>query len=173
MHTIGHALEQNREVFAVPGPWNAPGCEGTNRLIQEGAAKLIMSGEDVLCELIDRFPGKLKRLPPLTSEEVVQRVSDVVDTVAAKKPAEEKTVDIPPAEDYIDWIECKNGLTDDQQTVMLALAGQKALLADEIVERTQLPARRVLSALTILQVQGYAAEESGKRFRLSVRLKME
>ena len=37
----------------------------------------------------------------------------------------------------------------------------------------QLPARLVLSALTILQVQGYVREESGKRFSLAVRLKME
>ena len=41
------------------------------------------------------------------------------------------------------------------------------------MERTQIPARRVLSALTLLQVQGYVTEEPGKRFRAQVRLKME
>ena len=172
MHTVSHALEQNRDVFAVPGPWNGVSSEGTNRLIQEGAAKLIMCAEDVLCEIRDRFPGQLRSVPPLSSEVVEQRVEDVAAVV--QRPAEkEKTVDIPENEVYIDWKECKAGLTDDQQTVMLAFEGKKSLLADEIVERTQLQARRVLSSLTILQIQGYVTEESGKRFRLAVRLKME
>ena len=34
-------------------------------------------------------------------------------------------------------------------------------------------ARRVLSALTLLQIQGYVSEESGKRFQALVKLKME
>ena len=56
--------------------------------------------------------------------------------------------------------------------MLLALA-EGARKADDLVEQTQLPVRRVLSALTILQVQGYAREESGKRYRLTVRLNME
>ena len=55
---------------------------------------------------------------------------------------------------------------------MLAL-GEKTLRPDDLVELTQLPARRVLSSLTILQVHGYVTEESGKRFCAAVRLKME
>ena len=47
------------------------------------------------------------------------------------------------------------------------------LRADDLVERTQIPARRVLSALTLLQVKGYVSEESGKRFQAVVKLKME
>ena len=50
--TVGHALDQDREVFAVPGPVGAPESEGTNRLIQEGCAKLILNGDDVLLSLI-------------------------------------------------------------------------------------------------------------------------
>ena len=45
--------------------------------------------------------------------------------------------------------------------------------ADDLVERTQIPVRRVLSALTLLQIQGYVTEESGKRFKAAVKLKME
>jgi DNA processing protein len=45
------ALEQGREVFALPGNVNSPKSVGTNRLIQEGAAKLVMSVEDILEEL--------------------------------------------------------------------------------------------------------------------------
>lgn len=173
LHTVGHALEQNRDVFAVPGPWNAASSEGVNLLIQEGVAKLIMSGEDVLCELRDRFPARLRKVAPMAPEVLEQRRDDVGKHMTRSPVQPEKEVDIQPDVEYIDWMECKNNLTEDQRTVMLVLAEGKMLHADEIVERTQLPARRVLSALTMLQLQSYVTEESGKRFRLAVRLKME
>ncbi len=48
--TVHHALEQNREVFAVPGSIFSPGSTGTNHLIQEGA-KLVLGVMDILEEL--------------------------------------------------------------------------------------------------------------------------
>jgi DNA processing protein len=47
------AIEQNREVFAVPGAVTKDSSAGTNRLIQRGHAKLVMTVEDVLEELPD------------------------------------------------------------------------------------------------------------------------
>nr|WP_242664251.1 DNA-processing protein DprA [Chlorobium sp. N1] len=55
LNTASSALEQNREVFAVPGSIFSEGSRGTNRLIQEGQAKPVMAVEDVLQEFGPAF----------------------------------------------------------------------------------------------------------------------
>ena len=45
------ALDQNREVFAVPGSIYSPTYRGANKLIQEGEAKLVTKASDILEEL--------------------------------------------------------------------------------------------------------------------------
>jgi DNA processing protein len=49
--TASFALDQGKEVFAVPGNLGVRQSEGTNLLIQKGEAALIRSAEDVLIEL--------------------------------------------------------------------------------------------------------------------------
>lgn len=71
--TAHHALEQGREVFAVPGRVHARYSEGSNRLIKAGA-KLVETWEDVLSELVPqlRRQGAGRPTPPppaLTSAE--------------------------------------------------------------------------------------------------------
>ncbi|OGO00523.1 MAG: DNA protecting protein DprA [Chloroflexi bacterium RBG_13_52_12] len=51
MITARDALEQNREVFAIPGSILSPASRGTNRIIQAGEAKLVNRYTDILEEL--------------------------------------------------------------------------------------------------------------------------
>lgn len=63
-----------------------------------------------------------------------------------------------------------HGLTDDQMKLLRELAqGEKQV--DDLIELTQIPARRVLSALTMLELDGYVAQSGGKRFSIQVELK--
>ncbi len=58
--TVDFALEQGREVFAIPGNLNNPNAAGTNRLIQQGA-KLVTDVDDIREELDLFFEKPLKK----------------------------------------------------------------------------------------------------------------
>jgi len=64
MITARLALDQNREVFAVPSPLSPGGKSGTNLLIREGNAFLVESAEDILQELASQLKGLIAGPPP-------------------------------------------------------------------------------------------------------------
>ena len=65
--TVRHALEQDREVFCVPGSIYSSASKLTNQLIQE-SAKLVVQVEDVLEELkLSALTGEQPALPGLLS----------------------------------------------------------------------------------------------------------
>ncbi|OQY75106.1 MAG: DNA protecting protein DprA [Ignavibacteriales bacterium UTCHB3] len=67
LHTAAFANDQGRAVFAIPGNINSKKSGGTNRLIQNGEAKLVMETDDILEELnikpIDRANAEPEELP--------------------------------------------------------------------------------------------------------------
>ncbi len=156
--TAHTALEQGRDVFAVPGPINAPQSRGCNRLIADGAAALAMSADDVLWEYEARYPHKLHHghaeLPRTFGYQARQEQAAEKEAAPKKHPS----LDLRTA-----------GLTDDQLCILRRLRDGE-MQVDDLIEAVELPTRRVLSALTVLQIEGYVAESSGKRFSIQVEL---
>ena len=160
------ALEQGREIYAVPGPINAPASVGCNRLIRDGAG-LAAEGWDVLRDFQERFPEKLRPsrdLPvwtPLpTRRRARQKPEAAPEPEAVPKP--EKT----PALRTVG----PEGLTDDQMALLRALDPERPVQVDDLIETTGIPARRVSSALTMLEIDGCAAQHDGKRYTRTVEL---
>ena len=164
--TARRALEQNRDVFAVPGNWDASLSRGPNRLIQRGEAKLVLEPWDILEEYEHTYPHKIHPRPPL--EDTWKPVAPTAQARQSPQRVPEETLQEPAV--VIDLIQDPEALTDDEREILLVLRG-KLSTADDVIEATGLPAKRVLSALTMLQVQGLVFEEAGKRFRTSVVIK--
>ncbi|MCP3981051.1 MAG: DNA-protecting protein DprA, partial [bacterium] len=77
LSTANHAVEQGREVLAVPGPVSSARSTGCNKLIQQGA-KLIQNIEDILEELPPSYRGlvaKPESFPHLDGVPNLQRLS--------------------------------------------------------------------------------------------------
>ena len=167
MLTMDHALEQDRDIFAVPGPLDAPLSEGTNYLIQQGA-KLVTCGGDILSEYWARFPRKLAFSAPLTPEAAQARLDSLAREREEKRPAGPAPEEAAGREP-VPRSRQRERFTDDELSLLAAL-GDRTLSPDQLVELTQIPAKRVLSALTMLQIQGALEERPGRRYASLVRL---
>lgn len=168
MSTVRHAMDQDRDIFAIPGAIDAPMSEGTNWLIQQGA-KLVTRGEDILEEYRSRFPGRLGRREPLSPQAVQQRLEDMEQETVASVKQEMPDEDQKPRLERVPRAEQADRFTDDQLAILRAL-GEENCSTDELVERTGIPARRILSALTMLQVERVVEESAGRRFSALLRL---
>ena len=154
--TADTAVEQGRDVFAVPGPIDAPNSVGCNRLIREGAV-LTADAWDLLQEYEARFPDKLRR-------EEARKEPEKVGYEARQK---EEPRPVPPSLRLSDPAVI---LTDDQIALLRALSDQEPIQVDDLIEQTGIPTRRVLSALTLLEIEQYVQQHSGKHYTRAVTL---
>ena len=149
------ALEQGRDLFAVPGPIDAPASAGCNRILRDGGI-IVTEPRDVLDHYAGRFPDKLR----------LEEAREEPETLGyqARRERAEAPKAVPPSLSL-----SGSGLTDDQIALLRALTGEPRLV-DDLIEETGIPVRRVLSALTLLELDGHITQHTGKRYTRAVTL---
>ncbi len=127
--TARQAVEQNREVFAIPGSIHNPLSKGCHQLIRQGAT-LVECAQDIL----DQLQGLL--------EFKWQEVQQELPFVKKEENTREKPIAIP------------NLLPEDEQSQLLKAIGFDPVSLDVLVERTQLAVHELIPQLTLLELSG-------------------
>ena len=136
--TARMALEQDRQVFAVPGSPLTGRTRGSNRLLKEGA------------RLVDCVEDVLEELAPQLGEVAASRLQPDTEPLSGDA--------IAPDSDEPEPNETKN--------ILSHLKGSEKLHVDSIIEGTGLNAQTVLKLLLELELGGLVAQHPGKLFSL-------
>jgi DNA processing protein len=137
--TARYALEQGREVFAVPGSPLDPRCRGANDLLRRGAT-LTETAEDVLSQL----------------EPQVQRAPPPLALSAAPLPAPQRWALDAPQGGAGEPIGDADGLD-----MILERLGPTPVAVDELVRQCQLTASAVATLLLELELAGRVERHPG------------
>jgi len=114
--TANQAIDQGRNVYAVPGQIDRPSAAGSNRLIQQGA-KLVTSAADILDDIHALFPRTPGEQPAAPSR------------AGALKPEEKQVYDAIGEEDTpIDAIISRTNLPSGRVSSTLLLLEMKHLV---------------------------------------------
>ncbi len=137
--TARMALEQDRQVFAVPGSPLSGKTRGSNRLLKDGA-RLVECVEDVMEELVPQLSG------------AVQSPPRGVRASAPEANQDGRLTESEPA---------------DVRTILQFLKSADKLHVDSIIEGSGLTAPMVLKLLLELELRGIVTQHPGKLFSLS------
>ena len=148
MLTVRWALDQDREVFAVPGPVISENSAGTNWLIQQGA-KLVVDHNDVLDELNIAGIGHQLELDRAQSQAAVPAANGSHETADGAVCAA--------------GISANNEITHNRILGALCDLGGQAHV-DDLIRTVGLPPADVMAGLTVLELEQKVRQSGGMQF---------
>jgi DNA processing protein len=131
------ALEQGREVFAVPGNITSRNSFGTNYLIKGAGAKLVQQWQDVVAELPREISAQL--LPPEPGKKKEKGLVEQLSLVP-------------------------EDLSESEHTVFRLLSTDEAVHIDELAEISKLSVPELTGALLGLEMRDLVRQLPGKCF---------
>lgn len=162
--TARFAVEQNKDVYAVPCSILSPEFAGTNKLIEDGAT-IVTKPADLLYPYAERFHidlSKVKSVDKLMNENA-DFSANFHDDKAEKLSFEN--------------LEKGRSEREKREKISLSLSGNEKIVyealteslqhIDVITEKCALPVSAVMGALTSLEISDLAVSASGKRYKLS------
>ncbi len=170
--TARQAAEQGRDVFVVPGNIGIASCMGSNGLLREGAIS-VSCGWDVVGEYAFLYPDSVQESTASSVAGAVLASAEKPSPMVAQKPRlpkiggaagrkkDKKPIDNPVNQGYSDQSKPLPALSPEEKQILETL--EDTLLVDELISRLELPAGKVLSCLTMLQIKGLVRQLPGKR----------
>ena len=155
------ALEQGRDVYAVPGSVLSTDFAGTNDLINDGAY-VVTQPVQLLSGYAERYHLDLDRVPS------VQQLLAAEQDPGANLPQTSKEYDFERLE------EGRQRLKKRRENQALLTAAESAVLAalpevftpvDQVAAKAAMPQGQLLAALTKLELLDLAESAPGSRFR--------
>lgn len=168
--TAHHAMEQNRDVFAVPGGIFDRNLVGCNRLIRDGA-KIVLNAYSILEEYLTHLPegmtpskivAAIKGVPRLGAPEAPKRQgrrSGVVSAGPAKAAVPARVEKL--SQERLQTM----GVTENARRVYISLEREPAP-GEVIAARSGLPVMSVMASMTELELLGLAKLYPGQRYSL-------
>lgn len=150
LRTVGHAIEQGRDIFAVPGDITSSMNMGTNKLLRDGA-KPVFNAMDVLEEYAERFPDLLD-INKIETVLTMQTPSAKPKTAEKKKPFVKPTV--------------SQNISDKAKLICDAFTTD-TMQAEELILKTKLSTSDFLTAMTELELLGIIEPLAGKNYRIN------
>ncbi|KGQ50440.1 DNA repair protein Smf [Gallibacterium anatis] len=150
------ALEQNREVFAVPGALDNPLSQGCHHLIKQGAW-LIENAQDVLEILTPQISSLMPFTPAMETQTPTGNRSTAQNTIAISPQA--KTGYTPPTINKKAAI--KLDIPPQHQALMQQLNSATAISPDELSTALNRPIDQILTDLLELEILGAVQQIQG------------
>jgi len=155
--TARMALEQDRQVFAVPGSPLSGKTRGSNRLLKDGA-KLVECVEDVIEELAPQMAGRPMATRSLPNEPAERARTDATSETRAEAS---------PIAGSAEGAKGLDVVAGDATAILENLKESERLHVDSIIESSGLNAQTVLRLLLELELEGRVTQHPGKLFSLA------
>ncbi len=170
--TAQHALQQGRDVFAVPANYDMVSCAGSNALLQDRGLA-VSSGWDIMRIYAPLYPDRVhKAKPPFLPERRENPVEILAETVKIPAPApsagakkEKLPIDKEEKPTYSVIDKPLPALSPDEQTLFSYIRSTPRTV-DEVIAEAGIPAQRALSLLTMLSVKGLIVSHPGGQVSL-------
>ncbi len=165
--TANFALDQGKDVFAVPGDIVRSSFDGTNHLIKNGA-KPVFTAEDILSEYEYQYGDLLDLSNAKTNISSIPYVNYRKNKSKAQADEPKKEVESKAEKKPVKKIE-KKKLPDDisnEAKIVYSVLNEQGIHIDDIVRETDLKMNVVLSSLTELELLDFVQLESGKKYKI-------
>ena len=154
--TAGLALEQGRDVYAVPGNVMSSKFLGVHKLINDGA-KPVFSAFDVLYPYAVKYPKAID----INKIENELQMTDSVEYINTKSRMEKKEESFN--KEAFSQVKDLSGISEDAKTVY-SVFGDEPIHIDDIARKTAMDFTRIFSAVTELELWELVEPRPGKLY---------